>query len=90
MRNLKFSLIQAHMTNETRHAVVVMRSLGIGYTLAVPQSLGDAWWFLGCTDVPETLPSFLTDMPVDDFTKLIGYGLTEDEANMFNGMRTDD
>lgn len=41
------------------HPQDVMRSLGVTYERAVPQSLGDQWWFFGCKSVPEPRPKFL-------------------------------
>ena len=53
--------------NDQRHPQVIMKSLGITYEKAIPQSIADQWWFLGCT-VPEgmVLPSYLKPMDLPD------------------------
>src|SRR5262249_55009235 len=38
------------------HAQAAMRRLGITYQYAVPQSMGDCWWFFNCENVPDPLP----------------------------------
>ncbi len=50
---------------DDRHAQIVMRDLGITYQQAIPQSLGDQWWFLDCEHVPDTLPPWLTELPAE-------------------------
>jgi len=45
-----------------KHAQEVMRDLGISYRKAIPQSIADQWWFMGCSNIPDRLPSYLTFM----------------------------
>lgn len=74
---------------EMRHAQEVMRELGIEYTYAVPQSIFDCWWFLGCTDVPDELPAFITEMKRFDPYKAIGHGLDQEMADTLTGHEGD-
>ena len=77
MKHLRFSLY-----NDTGlHAQVAMRQLGITYRYAIPQSLGDQWWFLDCQNVPETLPAHITPMEGFDPQKAVGYGLSQEMAD---------
>jgi hypothetical protein len=63
MASLRYDLISAALdAGETRHAQTVMRELGIIYKEAIPQSMADQWWFIGCSNVPEKLPAFLSPM----------------------------
>ncbi len=58
--NLKLSLIGADNGGDKRHAEEIMKSLGITYERAVPQSIADQWLFFDCKNVPEKLPEFIT------------------------------
>jgi len=44
------------------HPQTVMRSLGISWLYAIPQSIADQWWFLRCAGAPSQLPSYLREM----------------------------
>lgn len=52
----------AFMAGEDRHPQIVMRELGVQYVRGIPQSIGDQWWFIGCTSIPEPMPPFLAPM----------------------------
>lgn len=79
--HLRYSMLTAGIDcNENRHAQVVMRELGINYQHASPQSLGDQWWFWNCTEVPASLPKYLTALDLDPH-EAIGYGLSKDLAD---------
>lgn len=39
-----------------------MRDLGITYLHYTPHSVADQWWFWCCENVPERLPSYLTEL----------------------------
>lgn len=62
-QHLRYCLITAFDQKETRHAQAVVKDLGIAHEKAVPQSIGDQWWFLNC-EVPDglTLPPYLEPM----------------------------
>lgn len=62
------------------HAQTYMRNLGIDYEVAVPQSIGDQWWFFDCKNVPSDLPDELSilDMKGRPLKSLIGYGLSQE------------
>lgn len=64
---MKINLRYCYMTagrdyNENRHAMEVMKELGISYKNAIPQTLGDQWWFYDCSNVPDILPKYLSYM----------------------------
>ncbi len=61
------------------HPQKAMMELGITYTNATPQSMGDQWWFWNCESLPDKLPPFLTEMK-NDHMEMIGYGLSQKEA----------
>lgn len=63
--NLNYCLRSAILFGETRHAQLVMQSLGISYDEAFPQSIADAWWFFGCKDIPDPLPEYLSELKAE-------------------------
>lgn len=65
-RHLRYDLYTAPDNGEHRHPQAVMKSLGITYAHAVPQSLGDQWWFLDCENIPAALPPHITPMTLTD------------------------
>lgn len=78
--HLRFSLETAFMDcDEKRHAQVVMKELGITYQHAVPQSMGDQWWFWNCENVPKKLPEYITILDIIP-QDAIGYGLSEEDV----------
>lgn len=77
--HLLFDMIGAYYAGEIRHPPVVLRSLGVTYKHAVPQSIADAWQFFCCENVPATLPSYIRVMNVEPLD-LIGCGLSEEIA----------
>ena len=68
MADLQFKMLDDATPNE--HPQVVMRSLNISYGQAIPQSVGDQWWFFDCT-LPEglELPSYLEVMHLPEFIR---------------------
>jgi len=76
--NLRLSIYEL-----TEHAKTYMKRHGITYELAVPQSMGDQWWFFGCKGVPDPLPEHLTVITQDPM-ELIGHGLSREEAECFS------
>lgn len=61
------------------HPQKVMKTLGITYQHATPQTLGDQWWFWDCENVPNPLPGYLSILNIDPH-KAIGWGLSEQQA----------
>lgn len=57
-----------------------MKELGIAYTHSTPQSLGDQFWFWNCSNIPENLPSYITELETKDPMEFVGWGLNEEEA----------
>lgn len=76
MKHLRFDMIDAFNHGEIRHAQEVMKSLGITYQHATPQSIADQWWFWNCENLPENLPSFLEELRVNPL-ECVGFGLDE-------------
>ena len=64
---------------ELRHPQEVMKSLGITYQHATPQSMYDCWQFWNCENLPEALPKYLVRFE-DDPMKYIGNGLSREAA----------
>jgi len=78
-KHLRYEYNPAWDAGETRHAQMVMKELGVSYQYAVPQSIGEQWWFWNCENIPEKLPAYITELnisPVD----AIGYGLSAEMA----------
>ena len=79
-KHLRFDYMEAAMgCNETRHAQVVIKELGITYQHSTPQSMGDQFWFWNCENVPDVLPKYLS---VADWNpmEMIGWGLSKEDA----------
>lgn len=81
LRDLRLDLYGAYDAGENRHAQEVIKELGIEYVFAIPQSIADQWWFLGCSKVPSILPGFIKDMEVREPRELVGYGLSIEMAD---------
>ncbi|MNS70357.1 hypothetical protein D3C72_1036990 [compost metagenome] len=64
-----------------KHAQLCMKELGITYQLAVPQSMGDCWWFFNCENVPAELPEYLRERDFGDLNTLVGFGLSQKNAD---------
>ena len=82
MKHLKFCCYWSHYNNDNigcGHPQEVMKRLGIKYTHSTPQSMGNQWWFWNCTNLPEKLNGFLTELDLDPIDQ-VGYGLTEADA----------
>jgi hypothetical protein len=77
--HLRYCLIDAMGHNENRHPQKVMKDMGITYQHATPQSIADQWWFWNCDNIPEKLPSFITELEIDPISA-IGYGLSKEDA----------
>jgi hypothetical protein len=63
------------------HPQSFMRNAGISYLGATPQTMGDQWWFWGCTNAPDPLPrhlSLLVASPLD----WIGCGISREDAEL--------
>jgi hypothetical protein len=58
--NIRFKL-----RNDIKNAFDQMETLGIGYERATPQTCGDQIWFWNCTNVPEVLPEYLSELDAD-------------------------
>jgi len=61
------------------HPQAEMKKLGISYQHATPQSMGDQWWFWNCENVPDKLPTHITELDTDPM-ECIGWGLSQDDA----------
>ncbi len=72
--HLRYCMHGAYIAGEKDHPQKVMKAIGIEYERAIPQSIGDQWWFLHCSNLPVELPEFLTMMELSDETKK-NYGI---------------
>jgi len=78
--HLRYDYMTAQLEcGEKRHAQKVMSSLGITYQHAMPQSMGDQFWFWNCENVPDKLPEYLTELDANPM-KCIGFGLSRMDA----------
>lgn len=57
MKHLRVSIY-----DQEEHAMVTMIRLGIDFEEAIPQPIGDQWWFLNCTNIPDQLPENITEL----------------------------
>lgn len=78
-RHLKYDMISAYKCGYILHPQQVMKSQGITYQHATPQTLGDQWWFWNCENMPDVLPEFLEEFN-DEPSKYIGWGLSKGDA----------
>lgn len=79
-KHIKFCMRSAYDLGQKEHPQKVLRNLGITYTHATPQSISDQWWFWNCQNLPEPLPKYLKDLNVEDPTTMVGWGISEKEA----------
>ena len=49
------------------HAQEAMKGLGVTWLHSTPQSLGECWWFYGCSGLPDPLPDYLSVTSVDPY-----------------------
>lgn len=64
---LKYDLIEAHFAGVENHPQAEMKRLGLdGYYKAVPESIGDCWFFLFKEWPDIELPSYLEKKELDD------------------------
>lgn len=61
---LKYCMITANKSGETRHPQIVMRNLGYELIQSVPQTMGDCWWFT-VDKLIKPLPVFLEEIQYD-------------------------
>lgn len=57
--SLAVNLYGAGIDGDNRHAQEIIKSLGISYIEAIPQSIVDSWWFYGCQNIPKKLPRYI-------------------------------
>ena len=62
--NLDYDMTGALMAGEKRPPAIVMRELGIRYEDSLMQSLFDAVWYYNCTNIPENLPDYISELKV--------------------------
>lgn len=66
MLHLRYDCMGACYGEEYRHPQKVMQELGINYEDAIPQSMGDQWWFFNCQYNGE-LPKYIEEMKADEW-----------------------
>lgn len=83
--HLTFDYIGACLEKKSGHAQDIMRELGISWTHSTPQSITDSFWFWNCSNIPETLPSYITELKADP-KKKVGWGLSQAMADEITSM----
>tara|TARA_R110000803_G_scaffold188111_1_gene250514 strand:+ start:4786 stop:5073 length:288 start_codon:yes stop_codon:yes gene_type:complete len=82
-KHLKYCIPTAYLdAGETGNPATVMRSLGITWQHATPQSIDESYWFWNCENVPEDshdLPIFINERWWNPMHS-IGHGLTKTTA----------
>lgn len=58
MKKLRYDVISASISGVTRNPLAQMNSLGYIVIAAVPQTIGDQWWFT-VENYIEPLPNYL-------------------------------
>lgn len=58
---------------------ITAQDLGIDYSKAVPQTMGEQTWYFNCQNVPEELPDGWSIIE-GELEKFIGYGLSWDDV----------
>lgn len=72
-----------------QHPQKVLRDLGITYKKAVPQSIGNQWWFFDVHGDLDKLHKDLYEIKFkDDLSELIGYGLCPQDVIQLQGYAT--
>lgn len=87
-RHLTYSYEGAYNANKSGHAQDVMKELGITYQHSTPQSMGSAFWFWNCENIPENLPKYIYDLDIDDPLEYVGWGLSEKMAIAIKNYKT--
>jgi hypothetical protein len=86
--HLMYCLRSAAEAGVTVHPQEHMRSLGIKYQHATPQSMGDQWWFWNCENIPLPIPFGLGVLDIVDPGKYVGFGLTQGEADKIKSYKS--
>lgn len=58
-QHLKISFYSLYDRGIKIHPIEIMNELGVRFSRAVPQ-YPDQYWFIGCRNVPEDLPNYIT------------------------------
>jgi hypothetical protein len=56
-----------------------MKRLGIKYKFVMAQIIADQYWFWNCENIPDPLPSYLTELNADPM-EWVGCGLSMKDA----------
>lgn len=80
MKNLTLCLYDLAESGCKLRAQEAVKELGITWTYSVPQSMLDCWHFWGCTNVPEELPPYLSELKRTP-QEAVGYGLSQEKAD---------
>ena len=78
MVNLNFDMYEFCVHHGSGHPQEVMAKLGIEYRHAIPQSMGDCWWFFGCENLPNILPKYLSMLKLPEGEKK-HWGVTDED-----------
>ena len=78
-KHLNFSYYLASY-RDRNEAFKDIEILGITYQHRTPQPMGDCCWYWNCENIPEVLPSYITEFECEDPTQYIGWGLSKEDA----------
>ena len=80
MKHIKYDIRDAYEESDiSGHPLKDVERLGITYQHATPQSMGDQWWLWNVENLPNDIPSYITELKADPM-KCIGFGLSEEKA----------
>jgi hypothetical protein len=88
-KHLRFDMQTAYHEKENGHPQLVMKTLGITYQHATPQSMGDQWWFWNCENIPAQLPKYLEFADWNPM-EMIGWGLSKEDAEKIRDYKSND
>lgn len=75
MKHLKFD-VRAYVEIfgiNSKHPKKFMDDAGIIYSHAVPQTLGDQWWFFNCEKIPDNVEGCISILDIDNPLDLVGF-----------------
>ncbi len=83
MKNLTYNLVDSLHAGIHHSPTKDMEKLGITWNETIWQSIIDSVWFMGCENVPETLPPYIRELKVD-LHNYIGFGLSTKQADKYS------
>ena len=79
MKNIRVCMRTIYESGFKEHPLDLVKSLGVTYKHATPQTMGDQWWLWCCENIPEPLPKYLQILDLTP-TECVGFGLSKEQA----------